>query len=134
MYLCGNSATVRLFGLTCARISPVYTREAFLPPYPFLIPPSFAIGFPRSPDQTILYHPIMIKVSHSIECWILYLQVCAFISLAHTARLQAQGFPSGIRVLLWWSGQPFLYQIGKAIRRLGVFCLGSVCQLTQMEA
>ncbi len=38
MYLSGSSAIARLVRLTCAQISPVYTWEAFLPPYPFLIP------------------------------------------------------------------------------------------------
>ncbi len=45
----GNSTVARLVGLACAWINPVYAWEAFIPPYPFLISPSFPKGFSQSP-------------------------------------------------------------------------------------
>ncbi len=77
-----NHVLTRLVGLiTCDRINSVYTQEAFLSPYLLFIPPPFPIGFHWSPNQTILYHPIVINVSHPVKYWVLYLRVCAFIWL-----------------------------------------------------
>ncbi len=71
-----------------------------------LISPSFPIGFPWSSDQTILYHPAVINVQHSVECWVLYLRVCAFIQLGAHSQTADLGFSSSIWVPLWRNSQP----------------------------
>ncbi len=98
-----------------------------------LIPHSFPIGFPWSPDQTVLYHPTLIDVPYSVECWVLYLRACAFIQSGAHSKTTGSGFSSGIHILLRRSGQPFPFWIGKAIRHLVVSCLGSIRRLTQIE-
>ncbi len=69
----------------------------------------------------------MINVPYSIECWVLYLWVCAFFPLGVHSQTAGSGFSlrySGTLATEWLTLPVFDWE-GDC--RLIMFCLGSVC-------
>ncbi len=114
-HCCWQLWVVHLVQLTSARITPVYTREAFSLPHPLLIPhfPSFPLGFPSSPDQNnVFYHPVLINVPYSV--WVPHLWVCALIRLGVHSQITGSGFSLGYlgTLVTEWSTLPILDREG----------------------